>query len=136
MRERARHAYARTQQFASAMAAADRADSDERTTVMNQPFGQTFEQSPKRGGDLLAAVTEVVLRNAPDPSPLADAGPDASLTAHGFDSMRVVRLLVDLEATLGVSLPSDAITAETFGSVRSIADAVRRTGGAPPAPPR
>ncbi|MEU5208676.1 phosphopantetheine-binding protein [Streptomyces sp. NPDC020742] len=102
---------------------------------MNEPQGQTPESSPTPSTDLLPAVREVVLRNAPDPAPLEAAGPDAPLAAHGFDSLCVVRLLVDLEETLGVTFPSDAVSAETFRSVRSITDALRTAGTGPAAPP-
>ncbi|MFH8682969.1 phosphopantetheine-binding protein [Streptomyces lydicus] len=86
-------------------------------------------------GELLATVTEVVLRNAPDRASLTSAGPDAPLPEHGFDSLRVVRLLVDLEETLGVTFPSDAVTAETFRSIRAITDVLTASGAAPAAPP-
>ncbi|WP_158541770.1 acyl carrier protein [Streptomyces sp. MOE7] len=93
------------------------------------------DPSAAAASELLAAVSEVVLRNAPDRASLASAGPDAPLPEHGFDSLGVVRLLVDLEETLGVTFPSDAVTAETFGSIRTIAAALKASGAAPAAPP-
>ncbi|GGS10292.1 hypothetical protein Snoj_15410 [Streptomyces nojiriensis] len=88
------------------------------------------DPEPRRA--LLAAVTRIVLRNAPDPTSLEAAGPDASLQTHGFDSLRLVRLLVELEEALSITLPSDAVTAETFSSIHRIADTFRRVAGAAP----
>ncbi|TQJ37042.1 phosphopantetheine-binding protein [Streptomyces sp. SLBN-115] len=90
------------------------------------------EQTPEPPRALLAAVTGIVLRNAPDRASLGAAGPDASLRAHGFDSLRLVRLLVELEESLSITLPSDAVTAETFSSIYRIADTFRRVAGAAP----
>ncbi|MBT3161152.1 acyl carrier protein [Streptomyces sp. CHA1] len=45
----------------------------------------------------------------------------------GFDSLRTVNLLVAVEAALGVELPQERITADTFRTARTLADAVHET---------
>ncbi|MFI9353829.1 acyl carrier protein [Streptomyces lydicus] len=110
-------------------------ESPQHPSEPTRPTAPPPDPSTAPPSELLAAVTEVVLRNAPDRASLASAGPDAPLPEHGFDSLGVVRLLVDLEETLGVTFPSDAVTAETFGSIRAIAHALQTSGAAPTAPP-
>lgn len=57
------------------------------------------------------------------PSVLDD--PDAELSAMGLDSMEMVGLIADLEASFDVEFPADMMVAETFTNVHTIADAVR-----------
>ncbi len=64
---------------------------------------------------------ETVLRRhlkylAPD----AALDPDAPLNKLGLDSMKAVDLVFDLEDELGVALPDEAMTSETFGTARSL----------------
>jgi len=56
----------------------------------------------------------------------ADAAlPDeAALQELGLDSMQAVELLLDLEDELGIVLPDDAMTAETFATPGSLKAAV------------
>jgi acyl carrier protein len=49
---------------------------------------------------------------------------DAPLQELGLDSMQAVELLLDLEDELGVVLPDDAMTAETFATPGSLKAAV------------
>jgi acyl carrier protein len=46
----------------------------------------------------------------------APLDPDALLKELGLDSMKAVDLVFDLEDELGVALPDDAMTAETFAT--------------------
>jgi acyl carrier protein len=49
---------------------------------------------------------------------------DAALQELGLDSMQAVELLLDLEDELGIVLPDDAMTAETFATPGSLKAAV------------
>jgi len=49
---------------------------------------------------------------------------DAPLQELGLDSMQAVELLLDLEDELGIVLPDDAMTAETFATPGSLKAAV------------
>ena len=49
---------------------------------------------------------------------------DAPLQELGLDSMQAVELLLDLEDELGIVLPDDAMTAETFATPGSLKEAV------------
>jgi acyl carrier protein len=55
----------------------------------------------------------------PGPTGL-DLTPDTMLSDLGFDSVALVQLVVQLEEALGVDLPEDALSAETFESVGSL----------------
>ena len=50
--------------------------------------------------------------------------PDASLKDLGLDSMQAVELVFDLEDELGVQLPDEAMTAETFATAARLWEAV------------
>lgn len=50
--------------------------------------------------------------------------PDASLKDLGLDSMQAVELIFDLEDELGVMLPDEAMTAQTFATAASLAAAL------------
>lgn len=52
--------------------------------------------------------------------------PDTALADAGVDSMALVELLVRVEEDLGVLIPDELLTPETFESAASIADAVTR----------
>jgi acyl carrier protein len=56
--------------------------------------------------------------------PEAAVPEDAPLKDLGLDSMQAVELLLDLEDELGVVLPDEAMTAETFATARSLKEAV------------
>jgi acyl carrier protein len=49
---------------------------------------------------------------------------DASLKSLGLDSMQAVELIFDLEDELGVALPDEAMTAQTFATAASLWAAV------------
>jgi acyl carrier protein len=72
------------------------------------------------------AVLEKVIRryvkNLPADQELA---PDASLKELGLDSMKAVELLFDLEDELGIALPDDAMTRDTFATPASLKEVVR-----------
>jgi acyl carrier protein len=51
-------------------------------------------------------------------------GPDDPLTELGFDSLAMVGLMVAVEQEFAVSFPAHLITAATFRSARTIAEAV------------
>ncbi|WP_328611220.1 phosphopantetheine-binding protein [Amycolatopsis sp. NBC_00345] len=67
------------------------------------------------------AVLEKVIRrhlkNLPEDQELA---PEASLKELGLDSMKAVELLFDLEDELGIALPDNAMTRETFATPASL----------------
>lgn len=76
----------------------------------------------------LAAVLDVVRGLLTEPVPAW--GPeqaDVPLADLGFDSLRTVRLLVEVETALDVELPQDRVTADTFRTTRTLADAVHET---------
>ncbi|MEU2888955.1 acyl carrier protein [Streptomyces albidoflavus] len=76
----------------------------------------------------LPAVLDIVRGLLADPPPAW--GPeqaDVALRDLGFDSLRTVNLLVAVEAALGVELPQERITADTFRTARTLADAVHET---------
>jgi acyl carrier protein len=56
---------------------------------------------------------------------------DAALQELGLDSMQAVELLLDLEDELGIVLPDEAMTAETFATPGSLKAAVLASVGAP-----
>jgi acyl carrier protein len=55
----------------------------------------------------------------------APLDPDAPLKEFGLDSMKAVDLVFDLEDELGVALPDDAMTAETFSTAGHLWAALR-----------
>ncbi len=81
--------------------------------------------------ETLRSVIEVVRSHVPSGSahPLDD--PDLELAAIGFDSLKKVALLLDLEGSLGVRFPATMIDAENFRTLRAVADCVRALRGAP-----
>ncbi|GGZ70891.1 acyl carrier protein [Streptomyces echinoruber] len=75
---------------------------------------------------LLRSVMDVIRDQLPDEAKGCDADdPDLPLRSLGFDSLRTVGLLVRLEQELAVDFPPDLITADTFRTARTIADAAR-----------
>ena len=95
------------------------------------PSGETAPPS------LLRTVAEAVRRQLSQlPGKAATEEPpdvDVPLADLGLDSLRLVGLLVSLEQDLGVELPPEEINAESFRTVRTLADAVARVAGAPEA---
>jgi acyl carrier protein len=78
--------------------------------------------------EILATVQRAVRRQvagAASGAGTAALDPDTSLTALGVTSLVTVRLMVELEAECGVEFPADAITPETFRTVRTLAETVR-----------
>jgi len=58
---------------------------------------------------------------------------DAALQELGLDSMQAVELLLDLEDELGIVLPDEAMTAETFATPGSLKVAVAEASADVPA---
>lgn len=61
------------------------------------------------------------LKNLPDGAELPQ---DAPLKKFGLDSMQAVELLFDLEDELGVVLPDEMMTGDTFATAESLRRAV------------
>lgn len=72
--------------------------------------------------DRFEAVLRRHLRHLPDGQELPE---DASLRGFGLDSMQAVELLFDLEDELGLTLPDELMTGDTFATPGSLRDAVR-----------
>jgi acyl carrier protein len=71
------------------------------------------------------AIFEAVLRKRLKYlAPEAAIPDDAQLKDLGLDSMEAVELLLDLEDELGIVLPDEAMTAETFATASSLRAAV------------
>jgi acyl carrier protein len=51
--------------------------------------------------------------------------PDRELSTLGFDSLKIVAFIVELEKSFSIEFPADMIDAETFHSVRTVAASVR-----------
>jgi acyl carrier protein len=57
-----------------------------------------------------------------------DLTPDTSLVGI-VDSSGVLELVIWIESTFGVAVELDQITPQDFGSIRSLADLIRKNGG-------
>lgn len=53
-----------------------------------------------------------------------EVDPDADLRMLGLGSLRLVALIVDIEATLGVSFPAVWMRDETFRNIRAMVQAI------------
>ncbi|MBB4688782.1 phosphopantetheine-binding protein [Amycolatopsis jiangsuensis] len=82
----------------------------------------------RTGDALVAALRELVLRQLPATE--AELGPDSPLREAGLTSLRTVATLVAIEDALGRDLPPELITAETFGSLRTLAAAIEPVAAA------
>ncbi|MBO4204631.1 acyl carrier protein [Micromonospora echinofusca] len=78
------------------------------------------------------AVLRRRLRNLPAETPL---DPTAPLTDLGLDSMEAVELVFDIEDELGVALPDDTLTGDTFATARSLGAVVDRVRSEPTSSP-
>lgn len=69
-------------------------------------------------------IAELVLRH----TRLHDGSidPTRPLRELGLDSMSAVNLLLDIEATFGITFPDELLTGEVFRTVESLADSVER----------
>ena len=62
-----------------------------------------------------------LLADLPKVAEVAEALPeDADLWSAGMDSLTSVQLMLRLEDHFGVEFPDDALTRDTFGSIRSL----------------
>jgi acyl carrier protein len=91
---------------------------------------------PADGDPVLAAVVAAVRDRCPAPAgaPAEPVHPDRELADLGFDSLRTVGLLVAVEEALALCLPAELITAQTFRTCRTLADACRAHLPSGPAP--
>jgi len=71
---------------------------------------------------VLATVIQVTARYVGAEDGAID--PDANLAELGVDSLGVVGLLGDIESAFNLRMPDELLTAETFGSPRSLAQAI------------
>ncbi|RFU86627.1 hypothetical protein DY218_11190 [Streptomyces triticagri] len=82
---------------------------------------------PAGSHPLLLSVVEIVRECLPEPAPEGGAAlADVPLSDLGLDSLRTVGLLMRLESALGLELPEELINGETFRTVRTLSDAVRK----------
>ncbi|MGW2280443.1 cupin domain-containing protein [Streptomyces sp. NPDC001770] len=98
-------------------------ESAERMTLVEEPVPRA---AGAPGDDELLLVLGLVRGRLADPhTACGPAEADVPLIELGFDSLRSVELLVHLEAALGIELPADLITPDTFRTARTIAATVR-----------
>jgi acyl carrier protein len=55
--------------------------------------------------------------------------PEDSLGALGLDSMASIDVLMDIEAELGVIIPDEAITVDTFATAGGLLEALQKAAG-------
>ncbi|MFI5819514.1 acyl carrier protein [Streptomyces rishiriensis] len=85
------------------------------------------DAEPPANPDLPAVLDVVRGLLADPPSAWGLEQADVPLADLGFDSLRTVNLLVAVEAALDVELPQERITADTFITARTLANAVHET---------
>ena len=76
--------------------------------------------------DVVELVTQLVANRAGLSNHEQVLPPDTRLNDIGLDSLKIVDLIVDIEAAFCLVLPDDLLNIQTFESIRSIADAVAR----------
>lgn len=76
--------------------------------------------------DLVRRVTDLARIRLADGDVRALDDPDADLAAAGLGSIAIVEFMVDLERTFAVTFPAEMINGETFRTVRTVVDALRR----------
>ncbi|MEV0764747.1 phosphopantetheine-binding protein [Nocardia sp. NPDC050435] len=76
--------------------------------------------------DTVTTRTEVAIRRACGISETADLPPDARLWEMGMDSLRLVELVTALEDELDFFFPNEYLTGDTFATVESTLEVVRR----------
>ena len=80
--------------------------------------------------DVVAQVRALavrVLAAAGDGGVLDDQ--DAPLATAGFDSLKIVELVGEVERHFGFEYPADLLNQATFRSLRTVADSVRASRG-------
>lgn len=82
----------------------------------SSPFRERFQQVLRRHLRLVAAD---------EPIPF-----ESELVAIGLDSLETINLLVDIEATFGISVPGALLTPETFRTPATLERAVAPLVGA------
>lgn len=88
---------------------------------------QTEAPRPRRtAADVSRLVTDIVLRHLPPEgaTALAPSLSTLSLSALGLSSLGLAGLIVDLEREFSVAFPEDMLVPETFGTLRSVTDAI------------
>jgi acyl carrier protein len=71
-------------------------------------------------------VEGLLRQHLPNLAPGEALRPEDTLVQLGIDSMRLVELIVSIEAALGVTMPDDELLAENFDTVRSLRSLVDR----------
>ncbi|SDZ35541.1 acyl carrier protein [Amycolatopsis xylanica] len=69
-----------------------------------------------------AAFREILIRHLPMAEAMVE--PDAALAGLGLDSLGTVNLVLELEDSLGVSIPDELLVRETFLSAATLWTAV------------
>ena len=83
---------------------------------------------------VVRSITELVLdvaRRHMPPQTRAALDPSTSLRDAGITSLSLVALICDLEESVNISFPSDAMTEATFHSVETIVAAMSALGTTP-----
>lgn len=75
------------------------------------------------------AVQSLLRRHLPHLPDGQDLASDAPLRELGLDSMQAVELVFDLEDEIGIIFPDEAMTAETFATLRSLLTVVAAERG-------
>jgi acyl carrier protein len=76
---------------------------------------------------LPAAFAEVVRPHCRRLDPAAELPPDTPLFELGVDSLAILSIIIDVEARFGITLPEEAMTAETFATAASLWSVVDAT---------
>jgi acyl carrier protein len=76
--------------------------------------------------ELLKSVVVVARRHVNRESAGELDCPIEELSAIGLDSLQIVSFMLDLEASLEIQFPSEMINAETFHSLRTVAESIQR----------
>lgn len=95
-------------------------------TPANVPSSEAPARPPAPG-DLLPLVLRVV-RTVVDAPDSGITGDTALLYLPGFDSMKLVQIVEEVEAAAGIEIDPERITPEAFASPGTIAETIAGTG--------
>jgi acyl carrier protein len=68
---------------------------------------------------------EMILENLPEHPDSTALAPDTNLAAVGLDSIRLIRLVIALEAEYDIAFSDDRMTPDTFATPTTLWDALR-----------